>query len=111
MEVDVEEVSELFHTAADVRRRRAVECLARHGSLALPDLADELAVAEHDAPLAAVDPETVKRLYLDLYHSHVPVLEERDLVRYDQAGDRVAITDRGERFGAWLDDAVSSLPP
>lgn len=84
----------VYELLSDRRRRYFLECLAEHGySLTLADLADEVAAREHDAHIADVPEEEVLRIYLTLYHQHVPKLDEADVVAYDQDGDLVA---RGE---------------
>lgn len=102
--------SRLFRIAAHERRRLALGRLAEHARLTLPDLADELAAAEHGTDVADVPAETVTRTYFDLYHRHVPRLADAELVRYDQDRDLVSITDRGQEFAGWLEDAVDDLP-
>ncbi|WP_449271945.1 DUF7344 domain-containing protein [Haloterrigena gelatinilytica] len=44
---------------------------------------------------SGLDPEAV---HMSLYHSHVPRLDEWNLVSYDQERDAIALTDRGEKF-------------
>ncbi|NEU56208.1 hypothetical protein [Halorussus sp. MSC15.2] len=85
----------LFELLADFRRRTAYLTLLRHDDLSLPDLADEVAVAERGEPLSKVDPDDVLRVYLSLYHTHVPKLADTGLVAYDQEDDYVALTDVG----------------
>lgn len=80
------------------RRRNAYRILVRHGDLSLPDLADEVAVAECGRPLSEVDPDHVLQIYLSLYHTHVPKLGEAGLVAYDQDGDHVALTETGREL-------------
>lgn len=100
----------LLRIAADERRRRALDRLAEHAQLTLPDLADELAALEHGTPVQDVPAEDVTRTYFDLYHRHVPKLCDADLARYEQERDLVAITDRGRQFTDWLEDALDRLP-
>lgn len=79
------------------RRRFVIGCLYRHGtSLPLADLADELAAWEHDSHLTDVSAEEVKQIYLDLYHCHVPKLEDVGLVEYQQDTDMVALASLAE---------------
>lgn len=78
------------------RRRRALSCLTAHGSLALPDLADEVARHEHDAPLPQIPEDAVLRVYLSLWQTHVPKLAEAGVVRYDQDRDVVALAERAD---------------
>ncbi|WP_202935048.1 DUF7344 domain-containing protein [Halorussus amylolyticus] len=88
-------VTGLFDALADQRRRHALVTMLAHGDLPLPDLADEVAVAERDVPLSDIDPETVLEVYLSLYHTHVPKLADVGLATYDQERDFVALTDAG----------------
>ena len=83
----------LFDALGDVRRRYALTTLLTHGDLPLPDLADEVAVAEREAALSQIDPDDVLQVYLSLYHTHVPKLTDVGLVEYDQERDFVALTD------------------
>lgn len=76
-------------------RRYGLYCLSKHDTMALADLADEVAIWIHESPLHRISPEDVVDIYLSLYHSHVPALEDRGLVTYHQEQDMVAITDRG----------------
>jgi DNA-binding transcriptional ArsR family regulator len=85
----------LFDLLADLRRREAILALLDHEALSLPDLADEVAVAERDEPLTSIDADDVLRVYLSLYHTHVPKLAHEGLVDYDQDDDYVALTDAG----------------
>jgi hypothetical protein len=85
------------------RRQYTVVCLDRYGTMALPDVADEVAVWEHDTNLVDIPAEDVASIYLSLYHSHVPALESDGLVQYSQAGDLVSLTDEGGRIANRLD--------
>jgi len=83
--------STLHDLLSSERRRCALGCLAEHGSMALPDLADEVAAREHDATLPQVPEDAVLTTYLSLYHTHVPRLAEAAVVSYDQDRDVVAL--------------------
>ncbi|WP_137285210.1 DUF7344 domain-containing protein [Halorussus salinisoli] len=85
----------VFGLFADFRRRTAYVTLLRHDDLSLPDLADEVAVAERDEHLPNIDPDDVLEVYLSLYHTHVPKLASAGLVNYDQEDDYVRLTDTG----------------
>lgn len=83
----------VFDLLANRRRRRTLATLSAHGDVSLPDLADEVVVAERERPLAEVDPHHVLAVYLALYHAHVPALADAGLVAYDQDSDYVTVTD------------------
>lgn len=101
---DRDEVNRLLAALSHDWRRYALYCLHRHSTVTLPDLADEVAVWDADRPIGEIPAEEVKDVYMSLYHSHVPKLEEADLVTYDQEGDLVSITDRGLEVGSSLGD-------
>ncbi|WP_210424937.1 DUF7344 domain-containing protein [Halorussus halobius] len=94
------ELDVLFGVLSDARRRRALRTLLAHGDLSLPDLADEVAVAERGRSLPEIDPDAVLDVYLSLYHTHVPKLTSAGLASYDQEGDLVAATDAGRALEA-----------
>lgn len=64
--------------------------LARHVTLSLADMADELAVWENDRPLTEIPAEDVRDIYLELYHTHLPRLVQANIVVYDQEQDLVS---------------------
>ncbi|MDG5776811.1 hypothetical protein VB773_21890 [Haloarculaceae archaeon H-GB2-1] len=63
--------------------------------MALPDVADEIAVWEHEASIDEIDADTVASIYFSLYHTHVPKLETAGVVEYHQEEDLLTLTDRG----------------
>lgn len=79
-----------FALLAAARRRYALAYLAgRSHPVALADLAEAVAVREHGDPIAAIPDPEVRRIYLSLYHLHVPKLAEAGVIEYDP--DRKAI--------------------
>lgn len=47
---------------------------------------------EHDAhTLTDVPAAAIKRIYLDLYHTHIPKMEEAKLLEYTQEQDSVQL--------------------
>jgi predicted transcriptional regulator len=92
---DAHPADEAFDLLADARRRRLLTLVGEHRELALPDVADEVAIDERDASIVDIDPDTVLDVYLSLYHDHVPRLVEAGLVEYDQERDLVAVGTEG----------------
>lgn len=94
-----EATTELLEILAHRRRRYALQCLRDYDTpLLLADLADEVAVREYDAPLTAIDAENVNRIYVSLYHTHVPKLVDYGYVQFDQERDSVSLADDRESF-------------
>lgn len=79
---------------ANSRRRLMLHRLRTCGSMALADLADDVAVHENNRPLTDIPAQTVLRIYLSLYHTHIPRLEAATLVHYDQSADWVHLAER-----------------
>lgn len=93
------QISEIFALFAHHRRRYALRELQQHTDpMALADLADEIAIRENEKPLSEVPAEEVKRIYMSLYHTHIPKLEEADLVHYDQEEDIVTLAKHAKRI-------------
>lgn len=96
----------IFDLLSSPRRRHVLRCLDEYDDpLALADLADEVAVREYDRPLTETSPEEVKRIYVSLYHTHVPKLEDAGVVEYNQERDLVSLA--SDRLS--LDEYVDAL--
>ncbi|WP_254544430.1 DUF7344 domain-containing protein [Halomarina pelagica] len=85
--------------------------LREHVSLTLADLADEVAVREHDRPLSDVSPDVVLEHYDDLYDVHVPALVDVGVVAYDQERDVVALDGYGPQQTALDESHLLSYRP
>ncbi len=99
-----ETVDAVFGILAHHRRRCALRTLqAYENPMALADLADEVAVQEKDTPITEISPEEVQQVYLDLYHTHIPKLEDEQFVHYDQEQDYVSLSERSEYLEQYQD--------
>lgn len=89
-------------------RLALLECLAHYDEpLTLADAAEWVARDVEGKAVENIDEETVKRIYMSLYHSHIPRLEDYGVLRYSQAEDMVDLKD-GEQLVEYLhvlDDA------
>lgn len=81
-----ESIDAILHLLAHSRRRDLLTCLQQHDDpLPLADVADELAVGEHGTDLELIPAEEVKRIYMTLYHTHIPKLVSHGVVQYNQS--------------------------
>lgn len=102
---------DLFDVLSHHRRRYVIECLIRYGSpMTLPDLADECVVMEHQRAFDSIPAETVQRMYMSLYHTHIPKLVECGAIEYDQESDSVALEDAAQ-FDSYLTLTRTKLSP
>lgn len=100
----------VFDTLLDAlsysRRRRLLARLdGSSAPMPLANLADDIVAQERALPLADIPPEDAKRVYMSLYHSHVPRLEDVGLVEYDQERDTVSLRERSpvvEQYEAFV---------
>lgn len=99
---------DVIFDALSVRRcRYALRSLeASETPISLDELAEEVAVREHETAIDDVPSEAVKRVYASLYHSHVPKLADADLVDYDWEHETVALSGNGEWMSRHLDRLV-----
>ncbi|MFC6961479.1 hypothetical protein ACFQL7_14810 [Halocatena marina] len=90
---------------ANSRRRFVLHQLRTNESMTLSALADDIAVHEHDQPLADIAAKNVRQTYISLYHTHIPTLESATLVQYDQSVEKVSLTEQAkavERYDDFL---------
>ncbi len=78
----------------DARRRHTLRILSESGvSMALADIAAEIASLERPDSDEGPDWERIERIYISLYHCHVPKLDDHGLVEFDIARRTAAIAD------------------
>ncbi|WP_254545812.1 DUF7344 domain-containing protein [Halomarina pelagica] len=101
------------HDLGDIYPTRyfVMTILREHLTLALADLADEVAVREHDRPLTELSPEVVLDHYTALYDEHVPALVDVGVLTYDQETDTVALDGHGPKQTALDESHVVSYAP
>lgn len=109
VDVDFSQIA-IYRLLSHTHRRALIDCLDEHAvSLTLADAAEEVVRRIDDRPLRDIPAEEVKQVYMALYHTHVPKLTERNVVRYEQERDVLTLTDRGEQLATTLDR--QSAPP
>ena len=98
------DTDDLLDVLSDARRRFVVACLTEYETpLTLPDVADELAVWEHDARITDVPAEDVAAIHADLYHVHVPKMADAGVVEYSQERELVALAEPVDELSAHLE--------
>jgi hypothetical protein len=87
-------VNEVFRGLADSKRRIVLATILEHWTVTLPDLAEVVAEGTNSRNAAEISDETIRDIYMTLYHTDVPLLEEANLIEYHQDDDLVAGTDQ-----------------
>ena len=85
---------DIYEVLSNRRRRYAIHHLKQtDGPVDVSTLAEQVAAWENDKPVAELDSQERKRVYISLYQSHLPTLEKRGLVAYDDDRGIVELTD------------------
>ncbi|WP_254769426.1 helix-turn-helix domain-containing protein [Salinilacihabitans rarus] len=83
------EESEVFHILGNDRRRAIVQILAeRRNHVGVSDVATEIASQESDS--TPVPNNLYKSVYVSLQQTHLPQLEEDDVIEYDPEGKTIS---------------------
>jgi hypothetical protein len=101
-----ERLDTVFTLLAARHRRYLLRAL--HGAetpVPLADVADQIIEWEHDVPGEAL-PEKRLRVYMSLYHDHVPRLVDAGVVAYSQAADTVDRTPETTLFQTYLEQVA-----
>lgn len=73
----------MFDVLSSTRRRQVLHLLKQEGPMELTELAEHVAAMENDTTVEELTKQQRKRVYVSLYQTHVPRLEEAGLVSYD----------------------------
>lgn len=86
----------IFDVLSNARRRYAIEYLKGHepgDEIELSDLVDYIAACENDISIPEVDYKQRKRVYSSLRQTHLPKLNDCDLIEYDRDRGTIALSD------------------
>lgn len=93
-----------FDLLSNRRRRFVLRRLQREPEgIELGDLATELAASENDVPAEELSTQDRKRIYVSLYQTHIPKLEDNGVVTYDAETGMVRPTDRLDDLAAYFE--------
>lgn len=99
----------IFDVLSSSRRRYVLYYLSRQeGPVELPDLAKEVAAWEMETAVEDLSPQERKRVYVSLYQTHVPKLDEVGLVEYDQDTGEVRLTPRSRQIEGFLRESPTT---
>lgn len=78
---------DLFHVLQNERRRRVLKYLLSNGSgpFEMRTIAEHVAAEEHDTTVQALTSDERQRVYIALYQSHLPKLDEKGFIDYQQS--------------------------
>jgi hypothetical protein len=102
------DTDDVFHLLQNERRRRVIEYLREHegGStegVDMRDVVEDIAAREHDTSVDLLSSDERQRVYIALYQSHLPKLDDHDVIEYDQDRGWVRLAPGGEQTFPYLD--------
>ncbi|RAW44493.1 hypothetical protein DQW50_14155 [Halorubrum sp. 48-1-W] len=103
----------VFEILRNERRRHVLSYLKAHdgGPVAFEDLLEYVAIRENDVPAEELVATQRKRVYAGLTQTHLPMLEDRDVIRYDDESGRVELTERARQVEFYLEPVPESRIP
>lgn len=102
---------EVLDLLSNARRRYLIHYLVRHGGREnLSELAGRMAAWEMNVPPDAITDDARRRVYISLYQTHLPKLEQSGIITYDQDARIVELTDRADELVEFLPAPSSAHP-
>ncbi|NHN59142.1 MULTISPECIES: hypothetical protein [Halorussus] len=96
---------EVFEVLKSPRRRYALYYLRQEGGESeLSDLTEQVAAWENETTPSALSTEQRKRVYISLYQTHLPKLDEANIVEYDRDAGVIRLGDRASDLDLYLGD-------
>lgn len=97
-------------TTFDLLKNRRRRLVLRHLATAsqpvsLSDLAEHIAAAENGIERDQLSSQQRKRVYISLYQSHLPKMDEAGAIQFDQDRGTISLTDTADSFYEYLDGA------
>lgn len=105
---------ELFHLLQNQRRRQVLVFLQdTEGEINMRDVAEQVAAWENDTTIDALDSNERQRVYIALYQSHLPKLDDAGVLTYNQQRGIVSRTKLADQLDAYLniEPAASDATP
>lgn len=102
----------LFDLLSNTRRRFVLHyLLGRDEPVSIQELSRQTAAWELETPPEDLSSQEVKRVYVALYQTHVPKLEDAGVVEYDGDTGRVRLLSRARQCEPYLETATESQRP
>ena len=99
----------IFHILQTQRRRHALRYLKEHDTpVEMRDLAEQVAAWENDTTVQALASDERQRVYIALYQSHLPKLDNEGIIEYNKSR---GIVERGElanKFDPYLEPSADA---
>ena len=93
----------IFHLLQTPRRRHVLRYLKDHeGTIEMRDIAEQVAAWENDITVQELTSDQRQRVYIPLYQSHLPKLDEEGIIEYNQSRGTVTRTEIANQLDRYL---------
>ncbi|MCU4754198.1 ArsR family transcriptional regulator [Halobacteria archaeon AArc-curdl1] len=94
----------IFELLKNRRRREVLQYLLdAEGTVTLGELAEQIAAWENDTEVTALSSDQRKRVYVALYQTHLPKMDDAGIVDYDQDRGLISLADNADLLVLYLD--------
>jgi len=103
---------DLFHVLQCRRRRLVLKYLHEYPGdepADMSDIAEHIAALEHDTTVDSLRSKQRQRVYIALYQSHLPKMDDAGVINYNQDRGLVEATELADSFDGYLDEEPSLL--
>ena len=103
----------IFHILQCRRRRLVLKYLCEYDGeepIGMSDIAEHIAALEHDTTVDGLRSQQRQRVYIPLYQSHLPKMDDADIIEYNQDRGLVETTERTHKLEPYLDGEPRILP-
>ncbi|KAA9398241.1 hypothetical protein Har1130_04710 [Haloarcula sp. CBA1130] len=103
---------DLFHVLQCRRRRLVLKYLHEYPGdepADMSDIAEHIAALEHDTTVDSLRSKQRQRVYIALYQSHLPKMDDAGVINYNQDRGLVEATALADSFDGYLDEEPSLL--
>lgn len=106
---EILELDHVYEALGHPRRRYLCYTLLEDTEWSLTDLATKIAAWENDISDHAVTDYQRDRVYVSLYHAHVPKLVEEEVITFDDTTETITAAENAEQVLAALQGMGASL--
>lgn len=100
---EILDLDHVYEALGHPRRRYLCYSLLEDTRWSLPDLATKIAAWENDIPDHAVTENQRERMYVSLYHAHVPKLVDEGVIVFDDVNETVTPAENADQVLAALE--------
>lgn len=94
----------IFELLKNRRRREVLQYLLEADeTVTLGELAEQIAAWENDTEITALSSDQRKRVYVALYQTHLPKMDDAGIIDYDQDRGLITLSDNADLLMMYLD--------